>query len=209
MRRLTPILIASAALLAPTAASAWFFFIPGSVIDAAADKMQGVEGDHCVSVYAKVGDKINLPGGRAGTVRSLSGASSRCGNSSIPIRARLDLDEWSAVAAGQQQTLCIPHGLRPGDKYTDMALGSVVIRQLSVTATQCTDAKLPVQATVVSAVASTAPAMPPAAQEAPTQLAAAPKTITDRLRELKLLRDENLITQDVYEAKQKEILQSQ
>jgi len=41
--------------------------------------------------------------------------------------------------------------------------------------------------------------------------AAAPekRALADRLRELKQLRDENLITQEIYEAKQREILAGQ
>jgi hypothetical protein len=66
----------------------WFVFIPGSLIQAASDGITGAEGNHC----AKVGDRIRLPGGGHGTVKSLSGTSIRCQQTELPIRALLELD---------------------------------------------------------------------------------------------------------------------
>ena len=67
-------------------------FIPGSLINATSDAITGAEGEHCVGRGAKVGDRIRLPGGGFGTVKSLSGTSVRCSQSSTPIRAALVLD---------------------------------------------------------------------------------------------------------------------
>ena len=67
----------------------FFVFIPGSLIQKVSDGMTGAEGEHCVSRAAKVGDRINLPGGKYATVQSLSGTSVRCTNQEMPIRAAL------------------------------------------------------------------------------------------------------------------------
>lgn len=69
----------------------FFVFIPGSLINRASDSMTGAEGSHCVSTSAKIGDTIHLQGGGAGTVKSLSGTSSRCTTQEYPIRALLTL----------------------------------------------------------------------------------------------------------------------
>lgn len=61
--------------------------IPGSVIGAISDAATGHEGEHCVGVTAKVGDKITLPDGNAAVIKSISGASSRCKNPEFSSRA--------------------------------------------------------------------------------------------------------------------------
>lgn len=68
----------------------WFVFIPGSVIGAVSDSITGAEGSHCVSSAAKVGDRIAMPFGGAGEIKSLSGASVRCTDPQRPIRARIE-----------------------------------------------------------------------------------------------------------------------
>jgi hypothetical protein len=79
--------------LAPTAANAWFFFfLPGSVTGAISDKITGSEGNNCVGPYAKVGDRITVPGAGTGVIKSLSGTSMRCTTSEYPIRALLDFN---------------------------------------------------------------------------------------------------------------------
>lgn len=68
----------------------WFIFIPGPVIDAAADVVTGDEGDHCVSSASQVGDSIQLPDGQTYIVQSISGRSwRRCKNKLHPVRAFL------------------------------------------------------------------------------------------------------------------------
>lgn len=84
--RLAPALLLACTL---TQLSGCFFvFIPGALINAAADKVTGSEGAHCVGPAARVGDRINVSEG-TGTVQSLSGTSSRCSDTRYPIRAKL------------------------------------------------------------------------------------------------------------------------
>lgn len=214
------------------AANAWFFFIiPGSVTGAIADKISGAEGEHCVGETARVGDRIRLPNGYFGIVQSLSGTSSRC-QGQYPIRAKMDIRLPESVRTAEH-TVCVGLGAKPGDKFIAMGLGEVVIRRIPITPSQCgSDAKAPNDAIVVSTQAAERPlvspeptvssATPSPALVTPTvanvqreQAGANPspalqdRTVVERLRELKKLRDENLITQELYEAKQKEILASQ
>lgn len=67
----------------------WFVFIPGSLIQRVSDGLTGAEGEHCVSRAVKVGDRISLPDGKAGEVKSLSGTSVRCTDPNLPIRAAI------------------------------------------------------------------------------------------------------------------------
>lgn len=84
-------LILVAALAALTQLGGCFFFlIPGGLIQKAADGITGAEGDHCVSSSAKVGDRIGMPYGGSGEVKSLSGTSVRCTDPQRPIRARIE-----------------------------------------------------------------------------------------------------------------------
>lgn len=65
--------------------------IPGSVIGAISDAATGHEGEHCVGVTTKVGDKITLPDGNVAVVKSISGASSRCRNPEFSSRALAEI----------------------------------------------------------------------------------------------------------------------
>jgi hypothetical protein len=71
----------------------FFIFIPGSWISGASDALTGSEGANCVGANAKVGDKVRLPGGGVGTIKSLSGTSVRCTNPELPIRALLEFPD--------------------------------------------------------------------------------------------------------------------
>lgn len=62
-------------------------YIPGGVTGPVSDSMTGAEGGHCVAETTKVGDKVTLTGGAIGTVKSLSGTSTRCKDPQSPIRA--------------------------------------------------------------------------------------------------------------------------
>ena len=68
----------------------FFVYIPGSVISGISDGLTGSEGSNCVGSNAKVGDRIRLPDGSTGVVKSLSGTSTRCTVPSMPIRALLE-----------------------------------------------------------------------------------------------------------------------
>lgn len=78
------------ALAATQLSGCFFVFIPGSLIQRVSDGITGAEGDHCVASAAKVGDRANLPDGRVGEIKSLSGTSTRCTDPSRPIRARIE-----------------------------------------------------------------------------------------------------------------------
>jgi hypothetical protein len=82
--RLAVVLAASSLL-----SGCWFVFIPGSLINRAADAVTGAEGEHCVGRGTQVGDTITIPGSGAARVLSLSGESSRCTDARYPIRAAL------------------------------------------------------------------------------------------------------------------------
>lgn len=87
MRRLA----LAAALIATTQiAGCWFVFIPGSLIRKVSDGITGAEGEHCVSSGAKVGDRVAMPTGGSGEIKSLSGTSINCTDSARPIRARIE-----------------------------------------------------------------------------------------------------------------------
>lgn len=87
MKRITLI----AALAATTQlAGCWFVFIPGSLIQKASDGITGAEGEHCVNSAAKVGDRVAMPYGGSGEIKSLSGTSVRCTDPQRPIRARIE-----------------------------------------------------------------------------------------------------------------------
>jgi hypothetical protein len=86
MKSVKIFLIATASL---SLQGCWAVFIPGSVISAVADSVTGAEGTHCVAANAQVGGKIKLSDGSLWTVKSLSGTSTRCTNSDLPIRAML------------------------------------------------------------------------------------------------------------------------
>jgi hypothetical protein len=86
MRRL----ILAATLAALTQLGGCFIFIPGSLIQAASDGITGAEGNHCVPSSAKVGDRISMPYGGSGEIKSLSGTSIRCSDPQRPIRARIE-----------------------------------------------------------------------------------------------------------------------
>lgn len=68
----------------------FFVYIPGSVIGAATDAISGADGEHCVGAAEKVGGRITIPAVGTGTIKSLSGTSSRCTDPRFPIRARLE-----------------------------------------------------------------------------------------------------------------------
>ena len=67
----------------------WAVFIPGSVMNSVSDSVTGAEGNNCVGPSAKVGDRIRMSDGRIGSVKSLSGTSTRCTSPELPIRALL------------------------------------------------------------------------------------------------------------------------
>ncbi len=68
------------------------FAVPGEVVQAAGDKLSG-QGEHCVNVHARAGEKVIIRGKgtlTAWKVESITGpAPDRCPDPEAPIRARL------------------------------------------------------------------------------------------------------------------------
>lgn len=153
-------LLALAAALAPATANAWFFFfIPGNVTSAISDKLTGAEGDNCVGPYAKVGDKIAVPGRGPGTIKSLSGTSMRCTTAEYPIRALIDftalvptaLPSLPVTPASPDRSFelyqCVYATSKVGDGHYDSAAGSGVITAVPQPSAAC-PAGTPYRATV-------------------------------------------------------------
>ena len=60
--------VAVVLLLVPLQGCFWFAVIPGSLIDAASDKISGDFGNLCIPSSLQTGDKIKMPNGQTGTV---------------------------------------------------------------------------------------------------------------------------------------------
>lgn len=67
--------------------SGCLIFIPGSVVGAVTDAITGDEGAHCVPATAYVGQRVNMPYGGSGVIKSISGKSLRCQDPEKPHRA--------------------------------------------------------------------------------------------------------------------------
>ena len=80
--------VLAVALLCLPLQGCFFLFIPGSLIDAATDKITGDFGDKCIPATAKVGDPFRGDAGQTVRVRRISGPSSRCKEPN-PIRAEV------------------------------------------------------------------------------------------------------------------------
>jgi hypothetical protein len=74
-------------LVGSLSVSGCLIFIPGSVVGAVTDAITGDEGAHCVPASAYVGQRVNMPFGGSGVIKSLSGKSIRCHDPERPIRA--------------------------------------------------------------------------------------------------------------------------
>lgn len=198
----------AAGLFAHGAANAWFFILPIGAIQNA------VQGAHCVPAGAKPGDKINV-GGKYWTVVENNGSSNRCSQyPAFPNIAKMtpylsDEDLRAPVQA------CLPPGAQAGQRTSIPILGEVEVQ--AITGDSCSDVRMPVSAMVVRVAGLVTPpaTQPVSLSNTPlppqykTEPVPEPKSVADRLRELKKLRDENLITPEVYEAKQRDILSSQ
>lgn len=209
-------------LLASSAHAVFFFILPFGAIQNA------VQGAHCVPSTAKVGDRINL-GGKEWVVKELNGVSSRCNQyPNWPIIAKME----PYVDPSADMQVCLPSGSAAG-QFTQGPDGTeIYIRSVEAHGFECKDSSRPVSARAVRAEYGPKPIVTPASapprQIEPTPeptlvptgdrrtlepLKASPptetKSVVERLRELKQLRDENLITDSVYESKQREILSGQ
>lgn len=105
---------------------AWFFFfLPGSVTGAIGDAITGSEGANCVPEAAKVGDKIRMPNGGIGTIKSLSGTSIRCNDAAMPMRALIVTNDPTANPEPTVNPAAVASIVVPGvDKLTfDLPVG--------------------------------------------------------------------------------------
>jgi hypothetical protein len=173
----------------------------------------------CVSRGLVVGSKTRIPGLGDVEVKSIGG--NNCNQEVAPISAVVTriqnpnakpapfkaepanalTNASSPESVQPPSTLCVRLGAGPGDRL-ETPEGTVEVVRVLKQGT-CLSPSRPLMAEVR-----------PAADVAvhPT-LVTAPdtpkKTVVERLRELKQLRDENLVTESVYESKQKEILSGQ
>lgn len=220
MKKLAPAVALALFALTYEPASAWFIWIPTGQIQGA------IEGNHCVSETAKEGDRISAQG-REWIVKSVSGVSSRCaGTPQWPVIAKLE-PVLTDSELRQIHTICAGQGVQVGNRTTIPGLGEVEVRSISLTG--CSDTRAPVAANVVRlqssfvqaalarlralpSIGNARTSTPPVAEPAvtpPTPASGASRSAVERLRELKQLRDENLITDSVYEQRQREILREQ
>ena len=126
------------AVLILTLQGCWFIYIPGSVTGSISDSITGAEGSNCVGANAKVGDKVRLPGGGVGTIKSLSGTSVRCTNPELPIRALLVFsdDKTTAPAPAQYASkigLTLPAGWEQKALTEQMVIGGGVLYAINRT----------------------------------------------------------------------------
>ena len=100
--------IALAAVVSLTLQGCFFFVIPGSVTGKISDAVTGAKGANCVSATNKIGDKIRGPDGSIGTIKSLSGTSSRCTDARYPIRAEIVFAPDTATPAAPPSVYVSP-----------------------------------------------------------------------------------------------------
>lgn len=101
-------------------------------------EITGSEGSNCVGSNAKVGDKVRLPSGGVGTIKSLSGISARCTNQDIPILALLDSSYDNAstppsVPATSKLTVDLPEGWEGKTLSESMIAGNGVLYAINRT----------------------------------------------------------------------------
>lgn len=97
-------------LVTNSAHAFFFFFLPGAVTSKISDAFTGSEGENCVAATAKVGDRIRLPNGDIKIIKSLSGTSTRCTNSEMPIRAALEASKVPISTFASKASMEFPDG---------------------------------------------------------------------------------------------------
>jgi hypothetical protein len=213
--------------------ASWMF---GGMASAIANSVQLGETDNCIAPGAKVGDVIKMTANYVGIVKSISGPSAICDDSS-QVRARVDVRLSEAVRTAEH-TICVARGVGKGDRVKDLGLGEMEIKRLTSSADCSGDPQAPIQAVAASTQgplpstpAAVTAAPTPAPATAPTQIpvAAKPGTVNaaesttplkthaqvqspgetaGKLRELAGMLRDGLITQDDYDAKKKDLLKS-
>lgn len=231
MNKIFPLALVAALAALPTAASASWLF-GGGMIGMAADSIQLGEGEHCVAPGAKVGDVIQMTPSYVGIVKSVSGPSSRCDDSS-QVRANMDVRLSESVRTAEQ-IVCVPRGKAKGDRLKIVGLGEMEIKRVTSSGDCSNDAQSPIQAVAMSTQgplptssnppggeppparsAKEAPVAAPVASPAaaPVEARVVPKEdpasqTAQKLRELNGLLKDGVITQADYDAKKKELLKA-
>jgi hypothetical protein len=142
----------------------------------------------CLPMGASEGNRTSVSGIGEVYVRSVSNSGSECSDQRTPVSARVVRVQYAnqpptpqePANARQPQPAPTPVAAQPRPAQPDPVV----------------NATLPEAPKLVPVVATQQPL-----REA--------KSVAERLRELKQLRDENLISESIYESKQKEILSSQ
>jgi hypothetical protein len=233
--------LSSVALLAalvahPTSASAFSLF--GGMVGAMANSVQLGVTDNCIAAGSKPGDVIKMTENYVGIVKSITGPSAICDDSS-QVRASVDV-RLSEAARLAEHVICVQRGLGKGDRFKDVGLGEMQIKNVTTSGDCASDPKAPIQAVAVSTQAPlptplkpqgdsspSAPAaiakeppvpvtvqqVPPKAVPTPVSATAAIKepgadSTSQKLRELASLLKDGLITQDDYDAKKRELLKA-
>lgn len=229
MKQFLSIAIVLSALFSTSAHAWFFFFLPGSVTGAVSDAVTGSEGENCVGPNAKVGDNIRLPNGDIKSIKSLSGTSVRCTNPTLPIRALLVSLTSTPTPAQQLSNENIKADREAAEKQqaefarldtlaADKAKAEAA-RAAEVQAKAEAEAAAKTQAEATSAAKTKADAEVAAKAQADAEATAeADRRVADdrqkgrslevKLKELKLLYTKGLISKDVYEARQRELLKA-
>jgi hypothetical protein len=230
-----PLLLTVFAALAAHAGSASASWIFGGMASAIANSVQLGETDNCIAPGAKVGDVIKMTDRYIGIVKSVSGPSAVCDDSS-QVRARVDVRLSEAVRTAEH-TICVARGVGSGDRIKYVGLGEMEVRRVTSSADCSGDPQAPIQVVAVSTQAPmAAPPAPAASPGAPSPspaqtLPVVPKSVsakaadlppsvsvpakedattstTHKLRELAGMLKDGLITQEDYNAKKQELLKS-
>jgi hypothetical protein len=128
-----------------------------------------------------------------GTVEAIETAQvkAKCARAQVPLVPQVD----STAAA--ERTICVPRGRKPGDQVRTPD-GLVLVKRILAANTICHQGD--------AAVVVPLEAREPAGAPVPVAAPAPARSKADRLRELKKLYEEKLISQEVYDAKQRELL---
>lgn len=166
----------------------------------AAEEMQA-----CLPAGTTPGARTNVPGVGEVYVRSLISSGVDCTDMRTPVSARVvRAGNVSQPPIAQPQrtdpvkVACVPAGVGPGDRTSagDRQVEIVRVLRRGPPCDSRPEAPMIAEYREIPVTPSLSPAPPG-------------KSISERLRELKQLREENLITQEVYEGKQREILAGQ
>lgn len=193
--------------LVSTNANAWFFFfLPGSVTSSISDAITGDKGENCVGANAKVGDTVRMPDGSYGTIKSLSGNSSRC-TSKLPVRALIE------VANSSQPTAFAPTinkvSIDSPTPVTQILLPDGTWGEPSPPSQFSDGTRADSDAPLATNPSSTVAEIPaPVESSPPATLPTQSESVASKLRALNALYKEGVINKKDFETKKQEILKS-